>query len=123
MKQIYSYYVSNGTVKVKLEENSQPISITHSTDFDKDFHGIDLGHPSYMYQSCCIYFFFLLCSIFMMLGCLPVLFGVFTYKKLCFLEISFSGVDPFVYLIYFPAIICLLATISPLLAIILTSSF
>ena len=46
MKQIYSYYVSNGTVKVKLEENSQPISITHSTDFDKDFHGIDLGHPS-----------------------------------------------------------------------------
>ena len=59
MKQIYSYYVSNGTVKVKLEENSRPISITHSTDFDKDFHGIDLGLPSYMYQSCCILFFFL----------------------------------------------------------------
>ena len=46
MKQIHSYYVSNGTVKVKLEENSQPISITHASDFDKHFPGIDLSHPS-----------------------------------------------------------------------------
>ena len=46
MKQIHNYYVSNGTVKVKLEENSQPISIMHATDFDKHFPGIDLGPPS-----------------------------------------------------------------------------
>ena len=45
MKHIHSYYVSNGTVKVKLEENSRPISITHTTDFDKHFPGIDLSPP------------------------------------------------------------------------------
>ena len=45
MKQIYSYYVSNGTVKVKLQENSGPISTTHATDFDKHFPGIDLNPP------------------------------------------------------------------------------
>ena len=42
MKQIHSYYVSNATVKVKHEENSRPISITHITDFDKHFPGIDV---------------------------------------------------------------------------------
>ena len=46
MKQIHSYYASNGTVKEKLEENSRPISITHGTDFDKHFPGIDLSPPS-----------------------------------------------------------------------------
>ena len=49
MKQIHSYYVSNGTMKVKLEENSRPISITHATDFDKNFPGITLSPPSQMY--------------------------------------------------------------------------
>ena len=42
MKQIHSYYVSNGMVNVKLEENNRSLSITHSTDFDKHFPGIDL---------------------------------------------------------------------------------
>ena len=46
IKQIHSYYVSNGTVKVKLEENSRPISISHATDFNKHFPGIDLNQPS-----------------------------------------------------------------------------
>ena len=46
MKKIHWYYVSNGTVKVKLEENSLPLSITHTTDFDKHFPGIDLSPPS-----------------------------------------------------------------------------
>ena len=41
MKLIHSYYVSNGTVKAKFEENSRPLSITHTTDFDKHFPGID----------------------------------------------------------------------------------
>ena len=45
MEQIRSY-VSNGTVKVKLEENSRPISIKHATDFDKHFPDIDLSPPS-----------------------------------------------------------------------------
>ena len=46
MKQIHSYYVSNDTVKVKLEQTSRPFSITHATDFDKHFPGIDLSSPS-----------------------------------------------------------------------------
>ena len=46
MKQIHSYYVSNDTVKIKLEENSRPISIAHATDFDKHFLHIDLSPPS-----------------------------------------------------------------------------
>ena len=49
MKQIYSYYVSNGTVKVTLEENDRPLLITHATDFDKHFPGIDLSSPCKMY--------------------------------------------------------------------------
>ena len=53
IKQIHSYYVSNGTLKIKLEENSRTISITHETDFDNHFPGIDLSPPKYMYQSCC----------------------------------------------------------------------
>ena len=44
MKQVHSY-VSNGIVKVKLEENSRAISITHATDFDRHFLGINLSPP------------------------------------------------------------------------------
>ena len=36
-----------------------------------------------------IEFFFLLCLIFMMLGCLPVLFGVFVYKSCVSLKFYF----------------------------------
>ena len=50
MKQIHSCYVSNGTVKVKLEENSRPLSIMHTIDFEKHFPGIDLGSPSMTLQ-------------------------------------------------------------------------
>ena len=55
MKQIHNYYVSNGTMKVKLEENSRPISITHATDFHKHFPGIALSSPSQMYQLILLY--------------------------------------------------------------------
>ena len=43
---IHSYYVSNDMVKLKHEENSRPLSVTHATDFDKHFSGIDLSPPS-----------------------------------------------------------------------------
>ena len=46
MKQIQSYYISNGTLKVKLGENSRPLSITHATDFDKHSAAIDLSPTS-----------------------------------------------------------------------------
>ena len=51
MKQIHSYCFSNSNVKVKLEENSQIISITHATGFENHFPGIDLSPPSQMCQS------------------------------------------------------------------------
>ena len=89
MKQIYSYYVSNGTVKVKLEENSRPISITYATDFDKHFPAIDRNPPVRCISPIVVV---LLCLIYVMLGSLPVPFGVFINKKLCFFEILFPGV-------------------------------
>ena len=42
LKHRLSYYVSNCTVKVENEENSQSLSVTHATDFDKHFPGIGL---------------------------------------------------------------------------------
>ena len=90
MKQIHSYYVSSGTVKEKLEENSRPISITHATDFSQHFPGIDRSPSSQMCQSCCID---------------PVVFNFYDVRlfacpfwciyiqKLCFFDILFSGVD------------------------------
>ena len=42
--------VSNGTVKLKFEENSRPLLIMHATDFDKHFPGIDLSSPTMTLQ-------------------------------------------------------------------------
>ena len=41
MGKIFSYYVSNSTVKIKIEETSQPLSIIHISDPDKLF--VDLS--------------------------------------------------------------------------------
>ena len=46
-------------------------------------------------------------------------FWYINLQKLCFFENLFSGVEPFVYLIYFPAKFCLFATVTPFFAIIL----
>ena len=35
MGKIYSYYVSNGTVKIKIQETSKPLSIMHISHLDK----------------------------------------------------------------------------------------
>ena len=35
--------VSNGTLKVRISENSAPISMTHAGDFTKYFHDIDIS--------------------------------------------------------------------------------
>ena len=40
---VHTFYVSNSTNKIKISKNSQPISITHSSDFDKYFPGVDLS--------------------------------------------------------------------------------
>ena len=40
---IHSFLISNSTIKIKLQENSNPESITHSSDFDKFFLDLDLS--------------------------------------------------------------------------------
>ena len=73
-----------------------------------------------MYQSCCInpvvLDFYDIRMFVSRIWCICI-------QKLGFFEILFLGVDPFVYFVYFPAKICLFATITPLIAIILMSSF
>ena len=46
MEKINRLMVSNGTVKVKINEISAPISITHADDFTKYFPDIDLSLSS-----------------------------------------------------------------------------
>ena len=43
LDKIHTFYVSNGTIKIKISENSQPISITDTSDFDKYFPGVDFS--------------------------------------------------------------------------------
>ena len=43
MGKIYSYCVSNGTVKIKIKETSKPLSIMHISDLDKLFPDVDLS--------------------------------------------------------------------------------
>ena len=39
---IPSFFISNNTIETKLQENSNPDSITHSSDFQKFFPDVDL---------------------------------------------------------------------------------
>ena len=41
MGKIFSYYVSNGTVKIKIQETSKPLSIMHISDLDKHLPDVD----------------------------------------------------------------------------------
>ena len=43
MGKIFSYYVSDGTVKIKIQATSQPQSIIHTSDLDKLFPDVDLS--------------------------------------------------------------------------------
>ena len=40
---IKSVYISNGTIRIKISENSSPLSITQDDDFGKHFPDIDLS--------------------------------------------------------------------------------
>ena len=42
---IFSFYISSDTIKIKVSENSSPLSITHVNDFGKYFPDIDLSPP------------------------------------------------------------------------------
>ena len=43
MHKIHSFYISNGSIKLKLQENSKPFAIYHVNDFEKHFPGVDLS--------------------------------------------------------------------------------
>ena len=40
---INSFYISNGTVRIKISESSFPLSVAHADDFGKHFCDIDLS--------------------------------------------------------------------------------
>ena len=46
LEKIFNFYVSNGSIKIKIHENDKGISITHTADFEKHFPRIDLSPPS-----------------------------------------------------------------------------
>ena len=41
-----NFYISSGTIKIKITENSSPILITHLDDFEMHFADIDLSPPT-----------------------------------------------------------------------------
>ena len=42
---IHSYFISNGSVKIRLQEKGPSIPITHTVDFEKHFPALDLRTP------------------------------------------------------------------------------
>ena len=46
LKRICSFYVSGGTVKIKISENSLPIPVTYVNDFKEHFPDVNLAPPS-----------------------------------------------------------------------------
>ena len=45
LSKIHSFFVLCGTTKIRVSENSPPLSLTHVDDFGKYFHDIDLSPP------------------------------------------------------------------------------
>ena len=46
LSKIHSFFISGGTIKTRVNENSSPLSITHVYDFSKHFPDVDLSPPS-----------------------------------------------------------------------------
>ena len=42
---IHSYFISSGSVKIRLQEKGPSIPITHTVDFEKYFPAVDLRTP------------------------------------------------------------------------------
>ena len=47
MQKIHVFFVSNGSIKIKIQENSRSIAITHTEDFEEHFPGVDLSPPTH----------------------------------------------------------------------------
>ena len=45
MGKTHSYFISNGSVKICLQENRPSIPITQTADFQQYFPGVDLSAP------------------------------------------------------------------------------
>ena len=45
LRRISSFYVSGGTVKIKISENGLPLPITHVNDFKEHFPDVNLAPP------------------------------------------------------------------------------
>ena len=43
MSKINNFFISGGTVKIKIDENSKPLAITHLDDLAINFSGVDLS--------------------------------------------------------------------------------
>ena len=41
LSKIHSFFISGDTIKIRVNENSSPLSITHVDDFGKHFPGVD----------------------------------------------------------------------------------
>ena len=47
LSRIHSFFISGDTIKIKVNENSSPLSITHVDDFGIRFPDADLSQPSH----------------------------------------------------------------------------
>ena len=45
-RQIHSFFISSDTIKIRVNENSSPLSLTHVEDFKKYFPDVDLSTPA-----------------------------------------------------------------------------
>ena len=45
MVKVPSYFISNGSVKIRLQEKGPSIPIVRTADFEKYFPGVDLSAP------------------------------------------------------------------------------
>ena len=51
MVKIFLYYVSNGNMKIEIQQTSQPLSIMHTSDLENFFLDVDLG-PTLWWWDC-----------------------------------------------------------------------
>ena len=50
MGKIFANYVSNGKVKIKIQENNRPLITSHKSDLESHFSYVELNPPRYIYK-------------------------------------------------------------------------
>ena len=48
MGKIFAYYVSNGKVKIKIQENNRPSVTSHTSDLESHFSDVELNPPRFI---------------------------------------------------------------------------